>query len=279
MRAGAGTRRGGSESTSRESAAQRAVAQHLGLVYHVARALARRCVTVELDELVSAGTLGLIDALAHFDETRGLAFTTFATPRIRGAMLDELRRLDHVPRSVRRRTRAVASATAALANELGTAPAAAQLAARLGIDRTTLWRWQCDSEGTHSLPLERAHPDDDGSQAGEEYLSASSECEVDDALTREQELAAMANAIRALGSRERAVLTLYYYEELRLHQIGEVLGVSESRVSQLRTQAIAQLRDQLASLRGAVAIPGARGQAAASSSSRRASVSVGNLRM
>lgn len=277
MGAVVGAMGGRTESTQRENAGERAVAQHLGLVYHVARALARSGVAVELDELVSAGTLGLIDAVAHFDESRGLAFTTFATPRIRGAMLDELRRLDHVPRSVRRQARALAAATDALAGELCAAPDEAQLASRLGIDRATLWRWQCDGEGTHQLPLEKAHSDGDGSLTAEEYLSASNGCEVDEALTQEQELAALTGALRALGSRERAVLTLYYYEELRLHEIGEILGVSESRVCQIRTQAIAQLRDQLASLRGAVGIPAARVQAAASSSRRRASVSVGSL--
>lgn len=265
------------ESTQRESAAQRAVAEHLGLVYHVARALARSGVAVELDELVSAGTLGLIDAIANFDESRGLAFTTFAAPRIRGAMLDELRRLDHVPRSVRRQARAVAAATDALAGELCAAPDEAQLASRLGIDLATLWRWQCDGEGRHHLSLEKTHPDGEGSLTGEEYLSASTGCEVDEALTQEQEMAALTGAIRALGSRERAVLTLSYYEELRLHEIGEILGVSESRVCQIRTQALAQLRDQLTSLRGAVGIPAASFQAAASSSRRRASVSVGSL--
>lgn len=254
------------------------VARHLGLVYHVARSVARSCgIRVELNELVSAGTLGLIDAIAHFDETRGLAFTTFAVPRIRGAMLDELRRLDHVPRSVRRRARAVAAATAALAGELGGPPDEGQLAVRLGIDRQTLWRWRTDGARADAVPLESANPDPDGSAAGEEYRSASTGCEVEDALTQEQELAALQGAIRALGSRERTVLTLYYYEELRLHQIGEILGVSESRVSQIRAQGIAQLREQLASLRAVVRLPAPTGHAAASSSSCRASVSVGNL--
>lgn len=276
MGAVVGTLGARTESGQPEKAVRHAVAQHLGLVYHVARGLARSGVAVELDELVSAGTLGLIDAIAHFDERRGLAFTTFAAPRIRGAMLDELRRLDHVPRSVRRQARAVAAATDALASELCAAPDEAQLAARLGIDLATLWRWQCDGEGTHHVPLEKARADGDGAFTGEEYLSASTGCEVDEALTQEQEMAALTGAIRALGSRQRAVLTLYYYEELRLHEIGEILGISESRVCQIRTQAIARLRDQLVSLRGAVGIP-ERTQAAASSSRRRASLSVGSL--
>ena len=223
-----------------------AVSQHLGLVYHVARSLTRsRGITLELDELVSAGTLGLIEALANFDASRGLAFTTFAAPRIRGAMLDELRRQDHVPRSVRRRARAVAAATDSLTGELGAMPDDSQLASRLGIDRETLWRWQHDGEAAHAMPLEHTQ----GDPNGEQDLEASGRSDVDDALTREQELVALQAAIRALGSRERTVLALYYYEELRLHQIAEVLGVTESRVSQIRTRAIARLREQLVSLR------------------------------
>lgn len=228
--------------------ARDAVSQHLGLVYHVARSLTRsRGITVELDELVSAGTLGLIEALANFDATRGLAFTTFAAPRIRGAMLDELRRLDRVPRSVRRRARAVAAATDSLTSELGALPDDSQLASRLGIDLETLWRWQHEGEAAHAMPLEHSYTDSDG--AIEQDLEASGRSDVDDALTREQELVALQAAIRALGSRERTVLALYYYEELRLHQIAEVLGVTESRVSQIRTRAIARLREQLVSLR------------------------------
>ncbi len=232
--------------------ARNAVSQHLGLVYHVARSLIRsRGIMIELDELVSAGTLGLIEALANFDASRGLAFTTFAAPRIRGAMLDELRRLDHVPRSVRRRGRAIAAATDALTNELGASPDDSQLASRLGIDRETLWRWQHDGEAVHAMPLAHAHRDSDDSEVVEQFLEASGaeRSDVDDALTREQELVALQAAIRALGSHERTVLALYYYEELRLHQIAEVLGVTESRVSQIRTRAIVRLREQLVSLR------------------------------
>jgi RNA polymerase sigma factor for flagellar operon FliA len=244
-----------------ECAAQHAVAQHLGLVYHVARGLARtRRIDLELDELVSAGTLGLIEAVANFDASRGLSFTTFATPRIRGAILDELRRLDHVPRSVRRRARAVTAATDALANEQRragregrTTPDETLLASRLGIDRETLWRWRRDGEAAHRVPFERAHTDANAAWPSHETLCAQDACDVDDVLTQEQELAALANSIRALGPRERTVLTLYYYEELRLHQIAEILGVTESRVSQICKQAIARLRDQLAHLRDVAA--------------------------
>ena len=232
--------------TQREGVEQCTVTEHLGLVYHHARSLMRsRRVAVELDELVSAGTLGLIAALKSFDTARGLAFATYATPRIRGAMLDELRRLDHVPRSVRRRARAVAAARESLTNELGRAPNTTQVAARLGIQREVLWRWLSDHEATQTLPLYSPH----APNAGDAPFDAAPDCDVDETLTQEQELLAVRDAIHALGSRERTILALYYFEELRLNEIAEVLGVTESRVSQIRTQVVARLREQLARLR------------------------------
>jgi RNA polymerase sigma factor for flagellar operon FliA len=135
-----------------------------------------------------------------------------------------------------------------LTGELGAAPNARQLAERLGIDRDTLWRWQRDNSATQPCQLDTS-PAHEGAATREQPSEGSDGSEVDEALTREQELAALEAAIRALGNRQRTVLTLYYYEELRLHQIAEVLGVTESRVSQIRTQAIARLREQLRCLR------------------------------
>src|SRR5215218_3823066 len=135
--------------TADDTARDAILRQHLGLVYHVAQQLVHaRANDVELDDLVSAGTLGLIDAFEHFDTSRGLAFSTFAAPRIRGAMLDELRRLDRVPRSVRRKTRQIERTSNALAIWLGREPGHADLAKGLGIDIETLWRWQTEREAT-----------------------------------------------------------------------------------------------------------------------------------
>src|SRR5215204_7313508 len=142
--------------------------QHLGLVYHVAQQLARaRANDVELDDLVSAGTLGLIDAFENFDTSRGLAFSTFAAPRIRGAMLDELRRIDRVPRSVRRKTRQLDGATTALASSLGREPEHSELAERLGIDLETLWRWQTERESTQVMSLDRSQSSAEDRGTGE----------------------------------------------------------------------------------------------------------------
>jgi RNA polymerase sigma factor for flagellar operon FliA len=201
-----------------------------------------------LDELVSAGTLGLIEAAANFDASRGLSFATFATPRIRGAILDELRRLDHVPRSIRRRSRALTSASDALTSELGTLPDATQLAERLGVDRVTVWRWTSEGEGAHMISLNSAWNGADDSETPEETTPAAT-FDIDEALTREQEVTALREAILALGARERTVLALYYYEEMRLNQIAELLGVTESRVSQIRSRALSHLREHLAPMR------------------------------
>jgi RNA polymerase sigma factor for flagellar operon FliA len=223
--------------------------QHLGLVYHVAGQLTRaRANDVELDDLVSAGTLGLIDALEHFDASRGLAFSTFAAPRIRGAILDELRRLDRVPRSVRRKSRQIDGATTALAGVLGREPGHAEIADGLGIDLTTLWRWQAERECGHVVSLDRASSAENGASAGE-WLAGSDGVEVDDSITLAQEVSYLRDALLELPEQERTVLSLYYFEELKLNDIARILGVSESRVSQVRSKAIARLRKKLGKLR------------------------------
>lgn len=228
--------------------------QHLGLVYHVARQLGRSPANdVELDDLVSAGTLGLIDAFEHFDASRGLAFSTFAAPRIRGAMLDELRRLDRVPRSVRRKSRQIDGMSAMLTGALGREPGHAEMADGLGIDLETLWRWQAERESARVVSLDRASSgaDADAGAAGE-WLAGSPGIEVDDAITRVQEAACLREAVLDLPEQERTVLSLYYFEELKLNDIARILQVSESRVSQIRTKAIQRLRRVLGRLRAAV---------------------------
>jgi RNA polymerase sigma factor for flagellar operon FliA len=223
--------------------------QHLGLVYHVAQQLSRvRANDVELDDLVSAGTLGLIDAFEHFDTSRGLAFSTFAAPRIRGAMLDELRRIDRVPRSVRRKTRQIDGASALLAGDLGREPAHGELAERLGIDLETLWRWQTERESTQVMSIDRTSASGDTPRGGD-WLAGSTGEEIDDALTLEQECGILRDSLLELPEQERTVLSLYYFEDLKLNDIARILEVSESRVSQIRSKAIQRLRRRLAKMR------------------------------
>jgi RNA polymerase sigma factor for flagellar operon FliA len=223
--------------------------ENLSLVHHVARQLARGLAAdADVDELVSAGTMGLMSALEAFDLRRNLAFSTFAVPRIRGAILDELRRQDHVPRSVRRKTRSIATARDELTRSLGRSPEVGEVAAALGVDAETLWRWQADVEGAVHVPLDRSATDRDGlTLAPAEFLGNGDEL-TDERLSREETLGRLRDAMLGLKDQERTVLSLYYFEELKAREIAEVMGVSESRISQIRSKALGQLRGVLAPL-------------------------------
>ena len=236
-------------------ARQQLLNEHLGLVHFVARQVARGlAVDMDFDELVSAGTLGLMNALESFDATRGLAFSTFAAPRIRGAILDELRRQDHVPRSIRRKTREINAARESLARRFSRPVTDRETAEQLGVDVQTLWRWQADVEGAVHLPLDRsATPQDDVGVTPVEQMITEDESEIENQLNHEQEVDHLRAAIMKLKEQERIVLSLYYYEELKLHEIAEVLELTESRVSQIRSKALSRLRGQLGSLREHVA--------------------------
>jgi len=231
------------------------LAEHLGLVHHVARQVSRTLsVKVDFDELVSAGSMGLMGALDSFDAARGLAFSTFAAPRIRGAILDELRRQDHVPRSVRRKTRELAHAREALSRALGRAPDDREIAEHMGVDMATLWRWRSDVEGAHHVPIDRSPTDRDAHAPTPLDVLASDDGDApDEQLNRKQEVAVLREAILRLKEQERTVLSLYYFEELKLHEIATILELTESRVSQIRSKALSKLRVDLRPLREAVA--------------------------
>src|SRR4051812_16000300 len=129
--------------------------QHVGLVHHVARQLARRLHDkVDLDELVSAGSIGLMQAAASYEATRGLTFSTYAVPRIRGSMLDELRRHDHMSRGARRKQRALAGARDELTHRLGRMPRAAEVAAELNLSLETLREWEMDVDSAAEVSLD-----------------------------------------------------------------------------------------------------------------------------
>jgi RNA polymerase sigma factor FliA len=225
--------------------------KHLRLVHHVARQLVRGSrVDVDFDDLVSAGTIGLINAIDNFDATRGLAFSTFAAPRIRGAILDDLRKRDHVPRSVRRKQRELARARETLCASLGRQPTDEQMAQEMGIDIEKLWRWQREAE--HAARVSLDHPTDNGSGTGvtpEELLAGDKGTDIETLINGDEEIHILREEILNLKEQERLVLSLYYFEELKLHEIATILGVTESRISQIRTKAIANLRAAMGRLR------------------------------
>ena len=227
------------------------VNKHLRLVHHVARQLLRRSrMDAEFDELLSAGTIGLIDAVENFDAARGLAFSTFAAPRIRGAILDDLRCRDHVPRSVRRKRRDLSSARERLSAVLDRMPTDEELANDMGIEMHKLWRWQREAEHAAQVSLDRPTETRVGTGATPEELIAAGEgSEVDDAINRSEEVEHLRDEILNLKDQERLVLSLYYFEELKLHEIATIMGVTESRISQIRSSAISNLRIRMAHLR------------------------------
>lgn len=230
------------------SARRELLERHLHLVRLLARKLASRIGgLVEVDDLVSAGTLGLVQALESYDMSRGNSFATFASRRVSGAMLDELRRRDWVPRSVRAKARKLYHATSRLESELGRSAEPRELAAVLGIDEPTYWSWREAVDGAVLMSLDEAPSP--SAPAGESLAACVAEPDSVDSLedlSREENLAALAEALGALPERERTVLVLYYYEEMNLRQIAEVLHLTESRISQIRTAALKKMQRFLA---------------------------------
>jgi RNA polymerase sigma factor for flagellar operon FliA len=203
---------------------------------------------VDEGDLVSYGLLGLIGAIERFDPTRDIKFETYAISRIKGAIIDELRALDWVPRSVRSRARDIERAIAELEAKLGRAPDDDEIAGKVGItveeleaSLTEISRssiaaldelWTMSGDGGDQVSLLDTIEDTDGPNP-------------QDALAQTELREALGEAIARLPEREKLVVTLYYYEELTLREIGEVLGVTESRVSQLHTKAILRLKSRL----------------------------------
>jgi RNA polymerase sigma factor for flagellar operon FliA len=229
---------------------QRMIEEHLGLVHFVAKRMFSSGTDADLDELISAGTMGLMAAVDHFDTSRGLAFSTYAAPRIRGAILDELRRQDHVPRSVRRRSRDLARAHAELGQALGRDPSQREVADHLGLDADTLFRWESDVDRIHEVSIFDPGPDGDNRRTTlADSLPSEAEESVEDRINGAEEAEILRRAIAGLVEQDRIVLTLYYFEELKLHEIATILGLTESRVSQIRSRALKVLRGTMAPLR------------------------------
>jgi len=232
-------------STGDQAARSELLERYLGLVHHVAREISVRTPAVELDELVSIGTIGLVLALDRFDLSRGLAFSTYAVRRIRGAILDDLRSRDWMPRSARVKARRLTTAVAELQARLGREARPREVAASLDISLETYWEWRGVQQGGMTTSLDGNAGDERQGFTLEETLE-NPEAPVPDQQLQDVERAdRLKAAIAALPEKERIVLSLYYYEELNLRQIAEVLHVTESRVSQIRSRALKWLRERL----------------------------------
>jgi RNA polymerase sigma factor for flagellar operon FliA len=202
--------------------------------------------SIDIGDLVQDGVIGLIDAAQRFDETRGIKFETFAERRIRGAMIDALRK-DAWPRGVRRQRRELEAAREQLRRELGCEPSLADLAAKLGSDEKRLGRTIVRINAIESTsPLASAENLDESSLPA--ALIPSEPEQPDSAYERTETEERVRVAIASLPAREQKVIGLYYYAEATMKQIGAEIGVNESRVSQLHARAIRRLRDALTTM-------------------------------
>ena len=217
----------------------RLVVQYSPLVKYVAgRMRSRLPHSVDQDDLVSDGVLGLMDAIERFDPGRGLSFQTFAVPRIRGAIIDGLRSMDFVPRSVRDKVRIVQQATAKLEERLGRLPDDEEVAREVGVPVQQVRDLTKQASSNH------ANLDD--FELADELASAA-----DDSVERGDATASLRRVIAELNERDQVVIALYYFEGLSLADIGKVLGVTESRISQVHSRATATLRAKLVALESA----------------------------
>ncbi|MBM3776982.1 MAG: FliA/WhiG family RNA polymerase sigma factor [Acidimicrobiia bacterium] len=208
--------------------------------------------SIDVGDLVQDGVIGLIDAAHRFDEARGIKFETFAERRVRGAMIDALRR-DAWPRGVRRQRRELEAAREELRRELGCEPSLADLAARVGTDEKQLGRTIVRINTIESTsPLASAESAQNASLPA--VLVPSEPERPDSAYEREETKARVRAAIARLPAREQKVIGLYYFREATMKQIGSEIGVNESRVSQLHARAIRRLREALGSLSGTEAM-------------------------
>jgi RNA polymerase sigma factor for flagellar operon FliA len=214
----------------------RLVMQYAPLVKYVAGRMRTRLPdTVDQDDLVSDGVLGLMDAVERFDPSRGLTFQTFAVPRIRGAIIDGMRAMDFVPRSVRDKLRTVQKAQVALEERLGRSPEVEEIAAEAGMPIQQVRDLTKQASGNH------ANLDD--FDLADELASAT-----DIGVEQGDDNALLMRVVQELAERDQIVIALYYFEGLTLAEIGAVLGVTESRVSQLHSRATATLRNKILAL-------------------------------
>jgi RNA polymerase sigma factor for flagellar operon FliA len=216
------------------------------------QAIARRVATwlppgLAVEDLIQVGVLGLMAARGKYDATRDDTFPRYARCRIQGAMLDEVRQRDWRPRSLHERGMAITRATADLEQQLGRAPEAADVATRLGLPLETFYQWRQQVHGGtwQSLDGLSQAPTEEETAPRLDVVAMAEAPSPEAQAYAQQRRALLAHAIDALPAQAKVVLSLYYYEDLTMREIGEVLQLSESRVSQMHTKALAQLRPLL----------------------------------
>jgi len=203
--------------------------------------MARLPSSVQIDDIIQAGMMGLLDAASRYDELHGAQFETYATQRIRGAMLDELRAADWLPRSLRRDMRRIETAISRLQQRLGRSPNESEIAEELKVPLAEYQQMLQKSRGAQLVYYEDFHGEDND-DFFERFEFGNNDGDPMGLLENERFKAELVHAIESLPERERMLMGMLYEQEMNLREIGEVLGVSESRVSQLHSQAVARLR-------------------------------------
>lgn len=216
----------------------RLITQHGALLKRIAyHLMARLPASVQVEDLLQAGVVGLLEAARNYDPSQGASFETYAGIRVRGAMLDELRRTDWTPRSVHRNARRLAEAINAIENRECRAARDSEVAAHLGLGLDEYYQLLRDATATRILSVEDAFaPGGDYGESGSEPAGE---------FQQEAFRQALADTIAELPEKERLVMALYYDQELNLREIGEVLGVTESRVCQIHGQALVRIRGRM----------------------------------
>jgi len=220
------------------------VEQYAPLVKRIAHhIMAKLPASVEVDDIIQAGMMGLMDAVNRYEETQGAQFETYAAQRIRGAMLDELRSCDWLPRGIRKNMRTIEKAMHALEQKLGRQPSEQEIASQLQMPLAEYQQMLQEARG-HQLVYYEDYSEGDDEHFLDRHAGHSHPSPLEN-LVEEDMRERLIDAIEDLPEREKLMMGLYYEQDLNLREIGEVLGVSESRVCQLHTQAIARLRAML----------------------------------
>jgi RNA polymerase sigma factor FliA len=238
--------------TANDDVRNRLIEHYLYLVrYNAERIGAKLPDEVDVDDLMSAGIFGLVDALDAFDLGRGVKFETYCAPRIRGAILDELRNMDWVPRLVRHRAHKLADATRTLEAELGRVPHDEEIARRLKMTKAQFQKLLQDANAVSLISLSRKYTDPE-SQRDVFEIDVLPDDRGCDPVVEAQKQDVRELVSRGLSRAERLIVVLYYYEQMTMKQIGQTLDLSESRVSQMHSAILVRLRAQMQARRGQV---------------------------
>ena len=224
------------------------IVEYLPLVKYIAsRILSRLPQHVEIDDLINAGIIGLIDAIEKFDPSRKIKFKTYAEFRVKGAILDELRALDWVPRSTRQKATKLEKAYAFLEQKFGRTVQDHEVVEYLKISYNDFYSMITEARGISLISIDELHPDSDESYEHNllEYLADPDQLPPSEITNLDQVYQIVSEAIDHLPEKERLVISLYYFDELTMKEIGEIMGITESRISQIHTKALLRLRAKL----------------------------------